>query len=222
MMTDVDMAELILAFPIVQELSSDTRDVLMAESYQFRASDAETVFDLSGQCVGFAVLMKGTIRMLRRVGDHKSVLFYRLAPGNVCVVTVSALLSESSYPACGVAEGDVRGYWISQDLFHRAMHESIAFRTYVITALAQRFNEVLLLVEQVAFKRLDQRLAASLLERGDLIEVSHQRLAEDLGSAREVVSRTLEEFEGRGILTLARQRIHVIQRAALEEMVKDA
>lgn len=220
MIRQVDLADVILSFPFVQELSSALRTTLLGEGQPIEAEDGEVVFDLYRDCAGLAMLTRGKIRVIGRLPGQRILTFYRLCPGDVCILTASRLLGNHCYPGCGIAEGSASGVWVPEPLFRQMLDSSVLFRTLLLRVFAERFAGIMHILETFASRRLDQRVAALLLEKGESITMSHQMLAAELGSAREVVSRILKDFENNGWLILARQHIQVVDRRALEDLAK--
>lgn len=178
------------------------------------------LFDDGSPCAGMLVLESGAVRVARSSPGGRELLLYRVLPGETCVLTLGCLLGASKYPARGVAETDVAGVMLPAAVFERLLAGSPAFRAFVFEAFSARLRGVLELASAVAFERLDRRLAAALfglVERSGRIElgVTHQQLADELGCAREPVSRLLEGFESRGVLELGRGRVRVLDKAAL-------
>lgn len=145
-------------------------------------------------------------------------MLYRVQPGDSCILTVSCLLGRAHYPAAGVVEEDLAAYNISRDLFNYLLEESTLFREFVFRFFAERVATLMELIEEVGFRPLDQRLAATLIGRGTIVRVTHQTLADEVGSVREVVSRILKNFERRSILRLERGQIHILDEAALRQI----
>ena len=161
--------------------------------------------------------VSGTIRAFSYDGNGREILLYKLVPGPACILTTCCMLGDARYPAAAMAEEDIRGVALGLPLFKRLVAESEAFRTFVFNFFAQRVTEIMGLVEQLAFQRLDQRLAALLLTKHDRFEATHEQLADELGSVREVVSRLLKHFEHQGILRLGRGRIEIVDRTFLRK-----
>ncbi len=220
MIRQVDLANLILSFPFVQELSLALRTTLLGEGQPIEAKDGEVVFDLYRDCAGLAMVTRGKIRVIGRLPGQRILTFYRLFPGNICILTASRLLGDHCYPACGITEGRAGGVWVPEPLFRQMLDSSVSFRMLLLRVFAERFAGIMHMVETFASRRLDQRVAALLLEKGDSITMSHQMLATELGRAREVVSRILKDFEKNGWLILARQNIRVVDRRGLEQLAQ--
>ncbi len=220
MIRQVDLANVILSFPFVQELSSALRTTLLGEGQPIEAEDGEVVFDLDRDCAGLAMLTRGKIRVIGRLPGQRILTFYRLCPGDICILTASRLLGNHCYPGCGIAEGSASGVCVTEPLFRQMLDSSASFRTLLFRVFAERFAGIMHMLETFVSRRLDQRVAALLFEKGESITTSHQMLAAELGSAREVVSRILKDFEKNGWLILERQYIQVIDRRALEDLAK--
>jgi len=141
-----------------------------------------------------------------------------VAPGESCVLTSSCLVGGSDYPADGVAESEVRLVLLPRPVFERLIAQHAPFRQYVFGLFAERLAELMALVEAVAFHRLDRRLAAALLGRGKLIELTHQQLADAVGSVREIVTRVLRSFADQGLVRLGRGSIEVLDAVGLRQV----
>ena len=154
-------------------------------------------------------------------GGHQIVL-YRVEPGQSCVLTTSCLMAHESYAAEGVAETAVSGLGLAPASFERLLTDSAEFRRIVFTDFGQRLADLMGLLNEVAFRRIDARLAVWLLQaserEGMTIHHTHQEAAVELGTAREVVSRQLKEFERQGLLSLARGRIELRDPATLRRI----
>jgi CRP/FNR family transcriptional regulator len=220
MIRQVDLADVILSFPFMQELSFALRTTLLGEGQPIEAEDGEVVFDLYRDCAGLAMLTRGKVRVIGRLPGKRILTFYRLCPGDVCILTASHLLGNHCYPCCGIAEGSASGVCVPEPVFRQMLDSSVSFRTFLLGVFAKRFSGIMHILETYASRRLDQRVATLLLEKGESITMSHKVLAEELGSAREVVSRILKDFEKNGWLILARQNIRVVDRRGLEQLAQ--
>ncbi len=186
---------------------------LPAGTVLFRPGDA---------CGGWLILARGTVRVqLVDPGGHEIVL-YRVGHGESCILTTCCLLAGNDYEAEGVAETELEALTLPRAAFEELLERSRAFRRLVFTSFAVRLADLMGLVSQVAFARVDVRLAALLLEQerraAGPLELRHQDLATELGTAREVVSRQLKEFERRGWVRLGRRAIVLRDRSALARL----
>jgi CRP/FNR family transcriptional regulator len=178
------------------------------------------LFDARQPCSGFPLLLSGVVRVTKAAPNGREILLYRVEPGEGCILSGGCLLGHSDYAARGVAETEVTLLRIPAPLFQEFILRHEAFRSFVFGMYGSRLAEVMELVEEVAFRKLDTRLAQLLVQRGPVVEATHQRLADELGSVREIVSRLLRSFEDRGWVRLERERVNVLDPAALAQQAR--
>ncbi|MEM6286864.1 MAG: Crp/Fnr family transcriptional regulator [Bacteroidota bacterium] len=169
-------------------------------------------------CQGLPIVVEGEARVYRTSDSGRALTLYRIAPGESCILTASCLLSGRPFPAFAEAETPVEAVVLPAAAFGRAFAEAAPLREHVFGLLARRLGAVIELVDAVAFQRVDVRLARHLAEHADgegRLARTHEALAEALGTSREVVSRTLKEFERRGLVALARGEVRIREAAAL-------
>ncbi|MHB8348468.1 MAG: Crp/Fnr family transcriptional regulator [Acidiferrobacterales bacterium] len=219
------IAERLAAFPMLSQI----HDASWQEAvHAGRCLDipADTVMVRKGQpCLDFLLVIDGTIRIYESAENGREILLYRLYGGEICVLTLNHLLQGVAYTAYAIAESDVSVVSIPLAHFQRALAESESFRTEVLFALSRRLSDVMQLVEQVAFHGLDLRLACLLGRRfgeGDTrcLKITHQELARELGTTREVLSRLLKSFEHRGCIRLFRGQIELVSPDALNSWMQ--
>jgi CRP/FNR family transcriptional regulator len=176
-------------------------------------------------CAHFAVVVRGRMRVFILGENGHEITLYHVGEGDACPLNVSCILSDRPVPAMAKVEESVEAIVIPAPTFRRLMAEHEAIRQFVFRMFADRLTEVTSLVEEIAFRRMDQRLARRLLEllveaKGTRtsVEITHAELAADLGTAREVVSRLLKDFERLGAITLSRGKISLKNAALLREM----
>lgn len=206
------LARLRAAYP---ELPLPTQLDPAAPALQFLAVKAGTVlFDEGRPCLAFPLLLSGQVQVARGTPGGRSLELYRLGPGEMCVVSASCLLGAAPLSAHGVALQDTELALIDAAVFE-AWTADAPFRHHVFGIFAERMAGLMALAEAVAFQRLDQRLAAALLGHGTVLHTTHQALAEELGTVREIVTRLLRRFELAGWVALGRERIELRDPAAL-------
>lgn len=177
------------------------------------------VFAEHQPCQGFPLLLAGSIKVVKQSSSGRELMLYRVAPGGSCIITSSCLLGHSDYNARGIAESPLRLLLLPADLFGELMFEHAPFRDFVFHLFAERIGELMQLVEEVAFARLDQRLAKLILARNEAtLNVTHQQLADELGSVREIVSRLLKGFASQGLVSLGREQVAVVDREGLQKL----
>lgn len=203
-------AKLLELYPAFRSLPAARMDEVLGEAVIRTAPAGTVMFDESNPCQAFPMLIEGAIRVCKAAPNGREMQLYRVGPGEACVITSGCLLGNVPYSARGIAESDLTVVTLPQPLFSRLLAEHEPFRTYVFSLFAERMSELMQLVEAVAFQRLDQRLAALLLGKGRVIRTTHQAIAEELGSVREIVSRLLKNFADQGLVALERERIEIL------------
>jgi CRP/FNR family transcriptional regulator, anaerobic regulatory protein len=198
-------------FPVLAAVPAERLDALLAHVPLVSLSAGSVLFDEMQPCRGFPLLLEGSVRVAKTAPSGREILLYRVDPGEGCIVSGGCLLGHAEYAARGVAETDVVLVNLPPEAFQALIVEIEPFRRFVFAMYGQRLAEVMALVEEVAFRRLDARLAQLLVRRGPILEATHQSLADELGSVREIVSRLLRDFASRGWVKLERERVTVLQ-----------
>lgn len=202
-------------------LSHDLRTEL-ARGAKVTAMPAGTVVFGPGRSPeNLLLVLEGTVRVQQLSESGREIVLYRVGAGESCVMTTACMIAHEDYSAEGVAETDIRAVAIPRSLFDDLLARSAEFRTFVFSTYSRRMLDLFLVIDEIAFKRMDIRLAQKLLERGGAdgtVRATHQQMAAELGSAREVISRLLQEFRRRGWVHLGRGTIAVADRAALEAL----
>jgi len=178
------------------------------------------LFEPGLPCTGFPLLLDGSVRVSKVSPGGREIVLYRVGPGEGCVLSGSCLLGQVDYGAEGVAETDVTLLTLPPRSFDELVLRHPPFRRFVFQMVGERLAEVMELVDEVAFKRLVARLARLLVQRGPVLQATHQGLADKLGSVRVFVSRLLRGFEERGWVRLERERVTVVDPKALLEFAK--
>lgn len=210
-----DREKIARCYPVIAELPADLLRKVEETARPIQAPSGRRLFDEGSPCTHYPLLVDGTIRASKLGPDGHEILLYRLNPGESCVFTVVALLGGTPYAAVETAETSLTLFGVPRNLFVDLILKSSAFRTFVFQSLSQRMARLMALIDDVAFRRVDQRLASRLLRHREPITATHQMLADELGTTREVVSRTLESFQESGMLRLGRKRIEILDRHGL-------
>lgn len=178
-----------------------------------------TVFHEGDVCQGYILILSGSVRVQKLSESGKEIVLYRVESGQSCVLTTACLLAHEAYQAEAITETAVEGVSIPLSVFQQALAIS-EFREFVFAAYGERVASLVMLIDAIAFGRMDARLAQLLLAmaKDNDVHATHQVLARELGTAREVVSRLLKEFERHGWLALQRGCIHLQQPQVLAEM----
>ena len=211
-------ATLLRLYPSLDTLSAAEIEALCRPEAVLHAPAGAELFSERQPCSGFPLLLSGNIKVVKSAPSGRELLLYRVVPGGSCVISSSCLLGHASYTARGIAETPLQMLMLPAVCFESLMATSARFRDFVFHLLADRLAELMQLVEEVAFQRLDQRLARLLLAKSGPIHLTHQALAEELGSVREIVSRLLKAFSDQGLVILGREQISVSDRPGLQQL----
>ncbi len=209
-------------FSGLKSLPADIGQALVAGSRVVQLPAGARVFEPGQQADNLLLLLSGTVRVQQRSDTGREVFLYRVHAGESCVLTTACMLAEEDYSAEGLAETDVEAVAIPRRVFDDLAGRSHDFRTFIFRAYSRRIADLFGLIDDIVFQRLDVRLAERLLSlaQGDGVQATHQMLAVELGTAREVVSRTLGEFQKRGWIEQARGAIRILDRGGLEGMTR--
>ena len=178
-----------------------------------------SLFGEGSPCRQFPLVLEGSIRVAK-ASEGRELQLYRVTPGESCVLTGGCLVGGRDYPANGVVERDARLVVLPKPVFDQLLGSHAPFRQYVFSLFAERLTDLMTLVEAVAFHKLDRRLAAALLGRGRIVALTHQQLADELGSVREIVTRVLRGFADQGWVQSTRGAIEVLDAVALRRVAE--
>ena len=206
---------LVELYPAVAGLPvADLDSGLSGQSRVLSVPAGQLLFDEGAPCQGFPMVLGGSIRVARGSVGGRKLEMYRVTPGEVCVASASCLFGQSPMSAHGQTTEATELVLLHQDGFDLwCRHDP--FRRFIFGVFADRLADMMTLAEAVAFQRLDQRLAHALLGHGATVRATHQDLADELGTVREIVSRLLSRFERAGWVRMSRERIDLLDPAAL-------
>lgn len=205
-----------LHFPQFIENRDKGLDYLMDASSLVKFSSGRQLFYPGSRCENYLLVLAGAVKVQILSESGREVLLYHVCSGDSCVLTTSCLLSGDCYPAEGIAEGEVTAFVMSSPAFHRCIEQSPFFREFVFKNFSLRLAKLIGRMEAVVFDSIDQRIVKVLLETGEKIIIkTHHELAYELGTAREVVSRHLKNFESYGWVNLRRGSVEIINHDAL-------
>ncbi len=210
-------SELLHLYPALQGLEPRELERLLAGAQLLELATGTALFGAGAPCRQFPFVLQGSIRVAK-VGDGRELQLYRVGPGESCVLTSSCLVGGSDYPASGVVAADVKLVVLPRAAFDALMASHAPFRQYVFSLFAERLADLMSLVEAVAFHKLDRRVAAAILGRGRVVALTHQQLADEVGSVREIVTRVLRGFADAGWVQLARGSIELVDPGALRQL----
>jgi CRP/FNR family transcriptional regulator len=185
-----------------------------------RIPEGRDIFVEGDRVDAIALMISGVVRVYKIGETGREITLYRFGNGESCILTANAILSQKNFPAVATVEKEAEAIMIPAETFRDWVRRFDIWREFVFELLSQRLSAVMAIVEEVAFRRMDARLASLLSERSrgsDLIKITHQEIAAELGSSREVISRILEDFSAQGIVEVARGSIRVLDREAIKE-----
>lgn len=218
---NLDIREAFLCqFPIFKSLAPEDLDEAMRAAHVRRVMKGAAPFSTNSPCMGFSMLLSGVIRVMKLGANGREVELYRLQPGESCLISSSCMLGKANFTATAEAQTDLLIFTIPPTVFKRLMVRNAALQEFVFSQFSQRLADLMLLVEAIAFQKLDQRLASLLLEEGPELKTSHAKLADRLGTVRDIVGRLLKNFEQRGLVGLGRERVTVLDPAGLKDVAE--
>jgi len=215
--SDWPMEQVTSLYPSLKEVQPSLAEVSAVLQPMTVPTDT-VLFSENAACQGFPLVIEGEIKVSRSSGDGRSLELYRVVAGELCLVSSACLFRAQPLSAFGITTKPSTFLLIRPDLFKRWI-ETPAFRNDVLGLFAERMADLTGLVDAVAFHKLDRRLAAALLGRGQQLAITHQALADELGTVREMVTRLLRRFERDGWVVLGREQITIVNSAALRGLV---
>ena len=207
------------SLPILAHADPQLVREFMQVAFYARIPAGEDIF-LEGDYVdSIALLLSGVVRVYKIGETGREITLYRFGLGQYCILTANAILSQRSFPAIATVEQDAEAIMIPSDIFRDWVRRYDLWRGFVFDLLSQRLVSVMTLVDEVAFQRMDTRIASFRLERSHLentVHITHQEIAAELGSSREVISRILADFANRGLIRPGRGEIEILDPESLE------
>jgi CRP/FNR family transcriptional regulator len=183
--------------------------------YPIQLETDDVIFDTCRPAHFFYFLTSGSIRV-SYLGLDREIFLYRVQPGEICILSVGKLLASSPDQVGAFSEQPGTIVAIPEALLIQFVQTSPLFCLYIIDCYTRRIGDLLELLDAVSFSRMNQRLAGLLLSKGIIIQATHSQLANELGTAREVISRILKGFENEGLVKLERGKVLIINRRDLE------
>jgi len=208
-------------FPGLSRLEPIIKEFLLSKSVIIDVPIGTTLFGPDNSPENMLFLLDGTVRVQQVSDTGHEIVLYRINAGESCVLTTACLLAYEDYSADGICETTVKAAAVPRDVFDDLVAQSKAFRDFVLAAFSKRITGLFQMIDEVAFQRLDVRLADKLLGLSndqDLIKTTHQKLSIELGTAREVISRQLQEFQRRGWIEQSRGSVNLINRTQLQQL----
>lgn len=219
MISEKQRENLFQLYPVLPEVDPEllTQALSRAELVKFMAGTP--IFEEFQPCHAFPFILSGNIRVYKQSANGRELSLYNVTPGGTCVVTAGCLLGNEPYNAFGSITKDSELVMMSSSNFEELLISRV-FREFIFSLFSKRILGLMQLVEEVAFEKLDRRLASLLLKKGKHISVSHQDLADELGTVREMITRLLNSFSDSGTIALSRGRIEILNESALRTIIE--
>jgi CRP/FNR family transcriptional regulator len=223
MLTESCVQKLAIIYPVLGELPVPLIRNIQETSHTLALQAGQVLFDIGDDCHYLPLLKAGSFRVVKPFQTGWEMLLYRVYPGQVCILTATCILSDWRHLARVIADEDLEAVSVPKDSLHRLIEGSSDFRRFVFSNCSISLFSMLNCVEVALTQPIEQRLAKLLLDkRTEVIGVTHQGLADEMGTAREVVSRILEDFEAKGMVKLKRGMIFVQDRETLAQTLQTA
>lgn len=210
---------LVQQFPFLQQAEEGFLERFFKQVQPVRLTEGTPICDQGMQCQHLALVVSGVARVFKLGESGREITLYRLGKGESCILTASCIVSGSPFPAFAVCEEPIEALTIHPKVVRQWTNEFPVWRDYLFSLISGRLGDVISVIEEIAFRRVDRRLADYLLQRasGDeqSIKATHQAIASDLGTSREVVSRILKDFEHQGLISVSRGQLQVTDAPAL-------
>lgn len=207
-------------YPVVGTLDHDFADRILSRAKLVTLKSGVTVFEDMMECRAFPFVLSGSLRVVKRAENGREITLYNLMPGDACAISSACIFGKEPYNACGQVISDCELVLLPTDDFNDLLSNE-AFRDFIFSLFAKRVSSLMQLIEEVVFHRLDQRLAAWLLAKGPEIDVSHQHLADELGTVREIISRILSDFAQKGYVATSRGHISISDPRLLQKIIEN-
>ncbi len=203
------------------------KEMLEMNSFHRCVKKGERLHNGAEDCIGLLLVLSGRLRVFTVSDEGKEITLYRLLDRDICLFSASCIMASIQFDVAVEAECDTEMMQISAAIYQKIMRESAAVANYTNELMAMRFSEVMWLMEQVLYKKMDARLAAYLLEEfsyaeAETIHMTHEEIARQLGSAREVISRMLKYFMTENLISVSRGKITLLDAEAMRRMAADS
>ncbi len=210
MITEQQYQRLNMILPFLPNADPELIRELQREAFFANISAGKDVFVEGDRADAIALVLSGVVRVFKIGETGREITLYRFGLGESCILTANAILSQKSFPAIATVEEDVKAIMIPADAFRDWVKCYDLWREFFYDLLSDRLSTIMTVVDEVVFQRMDRRVAAWLLNQSatnNPVHVTHQKIASDLGSSREVISRILEDFSREGLIEMGRGTI---------------
>ena len=211
-------------FPIWNQLDTEQQARILGSLVSHRVKKGTVIHNGSMDCTGLLLVKSGQLRVYILSEEGREITLYRLFELDMCLFSASCMLRSIQFDVTIAAEKDTEFWVVPTEVYKGILEESAPAANYTNELMASRFSDVMWLMEQIMWKSLDRRLAAFLLEEAsiegsDRLKITHETIANHLGSHREVITRMLRYFQNEGMVRLSRGVIEITDADKLEETI---
>lgn len=207
------------SIPILQQADSTFVREFKQAAFFARIPARHDVFLEGDRVEAIALIISGVVRVYKVGETGREITLYRFGNGSSCILSANAILSQKTFPAIATVEQDAEAVMIPSDTFRDWVRRYDLWREFVFDLLSQRLSKVMEVIDEVAFHRMDRRVASLILKQANVqnpLKITHQEIAAELGSSREVISRLLEDFVSDGSIRSGRGLIEVLDFESLK------
>ena len=212
-------------FPVYSKLTPEEKSAISSAAVLKKIPAGTLISSGSADCLGLMLIRSGQLRAFIMSEDGREITVYRLFERDICLFSASCIIRSLQFDISIAAEKDTEAWIIPADIYKSLMNSSAAIANYTNEIMADRFNNVMWLIEQIMWKSFDKRLASflyeeSIIENSNLLRLTHEKIAAHLGTAREVVTRMLKYFQEEGVVRISRGAVEITDPKKLSDMSK--
>ena len=211
--------QILSALPILQRAGPQLLREFQQSAFFAPIPAGRDVFIEGDYPESIALVLSGVVRVYKIGNTGREITLYRFGLGESCILTANAILNQRTFPAIATVEEDIEAVMIPADLFRDWVKRYDLWREFVFDLLSDRLSTILTIVDEILFQRMDQRVATWLIQQAEVqnpVQVTHQEIAAELGSSREVISRILEDFRQTGLIEPGRGSVEIVDKTGLE------
>lgn len=210
-------------FPIFEKLTTEEQALLLQHARLHTITKDTLIHNGSNDCLGLILIKSGLLRAYITSDDGREITIYRLFDRDMCLFSASCMMNNIQFDVTITAENDSQVWIIPTDIYKKIMEQSATLANYTNQLMASKFTEVMWLIEQIMWKSMDSRLATFLIEEAALtdsstLHITHEKIANHMGTAREVITRMLKYFQNEGIVKLTRGSIEILDTDKLQTL----
>lgn len=210
-------------FPVWDKLNDDQKNKIEKAAILRKFSKGDILHNGSSDCSGLILVKSGQLRAYINSEDGREITIYRLFEYDICLFSASCIMNSIQFDITIMAEKDTESIVIPSDIYKSIMEESAPLANYTNEIMASRFSDVMWLIDQIMWKSFDKRLAEflineSVIDNSDVLNITHEKIGNHLGSPREVVTRMLKYFSNEGMISLSRGKIEIVDKKKLKSI----